>query len=580
MNRKTPRGWLDAAPLTETLAILDNLSMAHAKKGGPVGQKIALLIEQRDYASLVDFELCYHWDWDVFQLIQCRQALAFYQKCEPLEIGVDKTLSAWVSFEVAEHHCRETNAFFRDLSNGTVNLLPPDARVFYAARRKIARILGRVPRVDQLPVKFGPGATTTIKRGQANPQQKLAEAPTCSALLYHSLYMQPLVASMPHWLAEHAVDKYEASPEYTVYEAEFRISPSRLQFVPKNAKTYRSIDTQPTLNTMLQMGIGTYMTQRLARYQIDISDQVPNQQLAREGSISQKLATIDLQSASDTISKELVRFLLPDEWYALLRAASCGVTEHRGQLIHLDKFSAMGNGFTFPLETLIFWALVASVCEDEVDQVRAYGDDIICPVTRYDEVVHILEVAGFTVNKRKSFHTGPFRESCGADWYFGIDIRPYYQKTLVTFETLFTLHNFYHRHGDTEQCEMVLGMIPDHLKRFGPDGYGDGHLLSRDWDLRTRRSERRRGFSGGYFRTFKRVGLSVPSLYPGDYVTPLYSIYVRGEPNILNPCEGQNYEYMRGGKPGGRPVYPVPGSDSSAWEEVSIYTFCLSSRTA
>lgn len=576
MNRKTPRGWLDAFPINETLAILDDLSLAHANKGGPVGRKIAQLIHEQKYADLVDFELCYHWDWDVFQLIQCRQALAFYQKCEPLEIGVDKTLTAWVSFEVAEHQCRETNTFFRALRNGQVNLLPPDCRILYAARRKIARILGKVPSIDSLPVCFGPGATTTIKRGKANPQQKLAETPTCSALLYHSLYLAPLASSLPGWALEHASNVVENAEDGTYEcEIEFRLSSSRLQFVPKNAKTYRAIDTQPTLNTMLQMGIGKYMTQRLAKYQIDISDQTPNQRAAREGSLSQKLATIDLQSASDTISKELVRFLLPDEWYSLLRAASCGVTTYGDQEIRLEKFSAMGNGFTFPLETLIFWSLTASVCEDEVEKVRAYGDDIICPSNRYDDVVRVLELVGFTVNRRKSYRSGPFRESCGADWYFGIDIRPYYQKTLVTYETLFILHNFYYRRGDTEQCQKVLSLIPEPMRRYGPDGYGDGHLLKKEWCHFTRRSDRRRGYSGGYFNTFKRVGLKSPSIYPGDYVTPLYIIYTRGEPNILDPCEGQLFENVRG-RNTGRPIFTVPGTDPSAWVEVSIYTFCLS----
>ena len=91
----------------------------------------------------------------------------------------------------------------------------------------------------------------------------------------------------------------------------------------------------------------------------------------------------------------------------------------------------MGNGFTFPLETLIFWALTASACEGDVDSVSVYGDDIICPRERADDVIDTLTMCGFKINLEKSFVEGPFRESCGCDYYKGIDIRPFYKKEPV-----------------------------------------------------------------------------------------------------------------------------------------------------
>jgi len=74
----------------------------------------------------------------------------------------------------------------------------------------------------------------------------------------------------------------------------------------------------------------------------------------------------------------------------------------------------MGNGFTFPLETLIFWALTRAVCGSTAT-VSAYGDDIICPSDRAEDVIAVLTEVGFSVNLEKSFWNGPFRESCGSD---------------------------------------------------------------------------------------------------------------------------------------------------------------------
>jgi len=53
-----------------------------------------------------------------------------------------------------------------------------------------------------------------------------------------------------------------------------------------------------------------------------------------------------------------------------------------------------------------------------------YGDDIIVPAQHAESVSETLEAFGFKVNSRKSFWTGLFRESCGKDYYKGIDVTP------------------------------------------------------------------------------------------------------------------------------------------------------------
>jgi hypothetical protein len=58
--------------------------------------------------------------------------------------------------------------------------------------------------------------------------------------------------------------------------------------------------------------------------------------------------------------------------------------------------------------------------------VSLYGDDIIVPTATAVSVVGGLESFGLKVNIRKSFWTGEFRESCGGDYFRGLDVTPVY----------------------------------------------------------------------------------------------------------------------------------------------------------
>jgi len=99
--------------------------------------------------------------------------------------------------------------------------------------------------------------------------------------------------------------------------------------------------------------------------------------------------------------------------------------------VNLQKFSSMGNGFTFELETLIF-SHVASVAGGLTPGVDCfvYGDDIIVPSEKADDVLSALRFCGFTPNRTKTFTSGPFRESCGGDFYGGVAVRPFYPKVI------------------------------------------------------------------------------------------------------------------------------------------------------
>lgn len=588
--------WGSVLTEDESLEFLRTVSLSHALRGGPVGAEIASLIRAKNYPALVKFQISYDQEWNIQHLLDVRQALAFWTKLDFLNLGINTEEVAYTKFLECQTKCGETNKVFR-LHRSTGTAIPwDDMQTIESARRKIQSVLGECPSVGELKLRFGPGSTSTITKGSANPQHKFAETPKCSTELYASGLLPQIVRSLPHWLYSHGHSDFTDLEYWECTVVPFELTPGQLQFVPKNALTKRSIVTQPTVDTVLQAGIGTWMSDRLNARGLGTRDQSKNQRLAREGSMTRELATLDLSSASDTISRELVRTLLPQKWFDLLQSCCVRTVTYNDVPLDIQMFSSMGNGFTFPLETLIFWALTSSSCE-EGSIVSVYGDDIICPVKDVDKVVRTLSVCGFTVNRDKSYASGPFRESCGADYFDGINIRPYYQKSLVDGASLFNLHNYYTRQFQDEMAAIVLEYIPQEVRLFGPDGYGDGHLIDNNYSdgFRTRKSQRS-GWSGCFFETYQDIGKKLVNIYPGDYVSPLYTVYTRY-------LESQDYEpwlnrrrlspqaifrilgtrpFIMDGTPvefekpwrqfenASRPLWPVPGVEG--YKKVLIYT--------
>lgn len=101
------------------------------------------------------------------------------------------------------------------------------------------------------------------------------------------------------------------------------------------------------MNMYLQKGVGTFIRNRLRSVGIDLNDQTRNQELARIGSIDGSLATLDLSSASDSVSDRLVWTLLPPKLYSYLDMIRSHYTLlDNGSLHRWNLFSTMGNGFT------------------------------------------------------------------------------------------------------------------------------------------------------------------------------------------------------------------------------------------
>jgi len=553
-----PSHWLKEYPYEQSIKILKGLAKHHLEKSGDLGIAALQLLDQDRWADLCDLEVDYRTLASVDQYAHYRQALAFFQKLEPLEMGVDKEAVAFRKFEHSEDLCLKTNMRLRAVRAGSIPMEPAVASVFHTMQSKIASILGDVPSLESLKFSFGPGANTTVKARSSSPRFKLGAKPACSAELASSV--STLLAQAPQWcrcVSQEDYALYEIFDDgFTVEEVSLvnvEIHAGRLQFVPKNAKTYRSIVVEPILNSFAQKGIGTFLKERLRWAGLDLRSQTRNQNLAMSGSISGDLATIDLSSASDTISLELVAMLLSPDWFSFLSRFRTGTVEYKGETFVLQKFSSMGNGFTFELESLIFWTMALACCQVlhlSTRDVACYGDDIIIPVEAVSLLARVLAVSGFVMNNEKSFVDGPFRESCGSDWFNGFDIRPYYQKTLVSGETLFSLHNFYARTFQFEECEMVRKLIHPSLHIFGPAGYGDGHLIGPYVARRSRKHEEC-GWDGFLFDTLvHKARRSTRRFIPGDLALPAYTAYVDSDD----------------------PVNPYVVRGSCGYRRISIYT--------
>lgn len=220
--------------------------------------------------------------------------------------------------------------------------------------------------------------------------------------------------------------------------------PARVISVPKTQETPRIIAMEPTVMQYLQQGImdslrnGVDSDPILGRM-ISTASQVPNQELARRGSLDGSLATLDLSEASDRVSNILVRELTRSfpHLYDAVQATRSMKADVKGHgVITLNRFASMGSALCFPFETFVFLTIVLMGIEDSrgihftdersirsfIGQVRIYGDDIIVPVDTAPSVAKYLEAFGFKVNQHKSFWTGLFRESCGMEYFAGHDV--------------------------------------------------------------------------------------------------------------------------------------------------------------
>jgi len=219
--------------------------------------------------------------------------------------------------------------------------------------------------------------------------------------------------------------------------------PVKVTPVPKTLKTPRIIAMEPTCmqytqQALLRCFLLNFKRDELLKKLIGFDDQVPNQDLARQGSSDGRTATLDLSDASDRVSNQLVREMMT-RWPHLHGAVDAS-RSRRAEVpgfgeIRLAKYASMGSALCFPVEAMVFTTLIfigiqrslnKSLTRKDVKSfagsVRVYGDDLIVPVDHVRTIVQTLEHFGARVGLSKSFWTGRFRESCGREFFNGQDV--------------------------------------------------------------------------------------------------------------------------------------------------------------
>lgn len=359
--------------------------------------------------------------------------LAAAVKKYPLDMGIDTAAEARKSFYAAELQCRQTNNRFRNLYKVGCERSVEGAKARHTlviaekAASLIRNVLGSVSHEEIYErARHSNGATMGVKGAMTEEAIKFLKAQygnRFTAKWYNSwLNEQPFIAN----------------------DTEYQVQYNTLATVPKTWKTDRNIAVEPCKSMPYQLGIGEAMRERLLRFcGIDLKyGQRKNAALARKGSVDGSLSTLDLSAASDTISSEVVRrlFCKSKGWLTHLELARSPFYKAPDgeEVILYEKFSSMGNGFTFPLETLIFYAIVRTTIElyasrtgsDSFDPalVAVYGDDIVVPTKYVRMAMMSLNLFGFKLNREKSFWNGPFRESCGEDYWYGTRVRPMFFK--------------------------------------------------------------------------------------------------------------------------------------------------------
>lgn len=410
---------IDCCAIRVALAMLDGL-------GTPFSRSCAEKLRANSFKEYLESSLdpSKYDNWKLFGSDYA--ALHILSKFPNFAMDVDRKAVALDKFVQSERSCSDTYYRIRQLRSGSLSIGSPIHAIFHSARCKISGLLGPFnwDRAEQ-SFGFGPGACIGLGRRKGDSYYKFGYLKPTSTE-GNAVLAATAISRIPRWHS-HLSGTSGASPITDSIEI---VKGNRITTVPKSAKTDRVIAIEPMLNMFIQKGIGDCIRRKLKKVKIDLDDQRPNQRLAYLGSLDGSLATIDLASASDTVSLSLVEDLLPPDWTEAIKLCRSPYgTLPDGTDVLYRKVSSMGNGFTFELESLIFWALATSVMSylNEQDRRHAvYGDDIIVPVGSARLLIEVLAFAGFKTNEDKTFIEGPFRESCGKHFFLGSDVTPLY----------------------------------------------------------------------------------------------------------------------------------------------------------
>jgi hypothetical protein len=495
---------------------------------------VAILIRYEEWVQLSELKTAPHEYLRAEDFWAATVATDFLRKLKELPTGVDTAAVARQKWWMTEQQCFDTNRRLDPFLDCDLTLGPECdeggrlSEFLRNVRKEILDVIGTSPPNLSLEGTFGPGATLSNASREATVAHKMTSCPTLTRNAWPWLFPWTGTA----WAQASADLRHE--PVFVEGNHYFT--------VPKDATTDRSCAKEAAINAYFQRAVGLELARLLKRTGIDLSaGQDVHKQVACAASLSGEFCTIDLSNASDTVATTLVKLLLPPKWFELLSSLRSTKTRIDGKWVLLEKFSSMGNGFTFELETLIFLCIARAMSRKEalsymtvevplelpilsggglsghvpmkrknferrVPRILVFGDDIIVPQTIVGEVLSALRWCGFTPNKRKTFTDGVFRESCGGDYFSGVAVRPHNlesipcepQEWISLANAIRRLVGFGPQHDDRWRrlrpawfC--CLGFIPRHIRVLrGPTLLGDLVIHDRPitWENRDNLRER------------------------------------------------------------------------------------------
>lgn len=384
--------------------------------------------------------------------------------------------AAITSFWDAEEHNRQTNERWAvEEPSGFLDTLTS----------RLAEFFGNCPSWDDVidNGNWGPGTNREFPLGSSFTGCELKTAVPLTFLRQNTQLVPRMLKRHVQW-ARALEERYE--PHCNSGGCAQAVTGSKQSHVPKSALTHRSISTEPLFEGYLQAGLGFFIRRCFKRESRDLSySWTTCQKLAHLGSVTGLWCTLDLKAASDSLCRNpLVTLMSGDPqlqaWYSKLNRTRCSSGEvfsptdlqpplgstgqFKRQEHRFELFSSMGNGYTFELESALFYCVITS-CVPGVwvqhhgqpvlrwPHVSVFGDDLVFPSAYAPQVFATLEWLGFRVNNTKSFVEGPFRESCGLDLVAGVNVRPLFiTKELSSGHEIVDLCNRIWSRGHFESC--------------------------------------------------------------------------------------------------------------------------------
>jgi hypothetical protein len=463
--------------------------------GTPRAVSVAILVRYGEWAELQKLRAVWaHYDSSE-SYWQDNLLTELLRKCD-LPTSVDREQAAIDTFLACERENCRSNARLSRFCPETLYLEDGDEAVYdfiCHVRKEVQSVMGNLP--DHLVPRFGQGATYADTGFLVTTPDKMSSRPT----VYSSTR-----DLLPQWdLTLWAKSLKEAYP----WKSDPLTVRGNIFFtVPKDGTKFRGCGKEASIPVGYQLDVGRLLKSRLPRIGIDLyGGKATHNLLAREASVTGAYGTVDMSNASDTLCRVLVKLVVRDDWFLLLDSLRARHTRVNGRWFRLEKFSSMGNGFTFELETIIFACIARTLVRlsgGDPGLVKCYGDDLIVPADNVPSLLSALAWFGFQPNMKKSFWEGPFRESCGGDFWEGVPVRGHYLESLPDEpQQWISLAN-----GLRRVCQIdgfvqperwakvnrtwrsVLAAIPRNIRRcFGPESLGDIVIHNDDpstWNLK------------------------------------------------------------------------------------------------